>query len=103
MQCRGIGPHLTVRWKSHGFSCVAAGTWDIFSSYGGDDPSRPVFVQRSQGSCLVTRNTAGISSGRQGNTDTSRGEAGDPGSLSSCHRDIGIPINFQQESGIVII
>ena len=30
----------------------------------------------------------------QSNRDTSRGEAGDPVSLSSCHRDIGIPINF---------
>ena len=37
----------------------------------------------------------------QGNSDASQGEAGDPGSLSSCHRDIGIPIHFQEESGIV--
>ena len=22
MQCRGIGPHLVARWKSHGFSRV---------------------------------------------------------------------------------
>ena len=36
-----------------------------------------------------------------GNLDVFRGEAGDPGSLSICHRDIGIPINFQEESGIV--
>ena len=95
MQCRGIGPHLTVRWKSHGFSCVAAGTWAIFSSYSGDDPSSLVFIQGSQGFCLVTKDTSEICTGNQGNTDASRGEAGDPGSLSSCHRDIGIPINFQ--------
>ena len=38
----------------------------------------------------------------QGNTDASRGEAGDPGSVSSCHSDIGIPINFQEDSGIII-
>ena len=31
----------------------------------------------------------------QDNTDTSGGEVGDQGSLSSFHRDIGIPINFQ--------
>ena len=37
----------------------------------------------------------------QGNTDPSRDELGDRGSLSSCHSDIGIPINFRQESGIV--
>ena len=33
--------------------------------------------------------------------DASRVEAGDPVSLSICHGDIGIPINFQEESGIV--
>ena len=35
MQCRGIGPHLMARGKSHGFSRVAPGTWGIFSSYDG--------------------------------------------------------------------
>ena len=35
-QCGGIGPHLAGRGTSHGFSRVAAGTWCIFSSYGGD-------------------------------------------------------------------
>ena len=34
-QCRGIGPHLSVSGKSDGFSRVAAGTWGMFSSYGG--------------------------------------------------------------------
>ena len=33
--------------------------------------------------------------------DASGGEAGDRVSLSSWHSDIGIPINFQKESGIV--
>ena len=37
----------------------------------------------------------------QGNRDASRGEAGDPVSLPSSHRDIGISINFEEESGIV--
>ena len=37
----------------------------------------------------------------QCNTESSQGEAGDPRSLSSCHSEIGIPINFQQESSIV--
>ena len=44
MLCSGIGPHLTARGKSHGFSRGAAGTWVIFSSYGGDDPSKLEFV-----------------------------------------------------------
>ena len=37
----------------------------------------------------------------QGNKDASRCESGNSGSLSSCHSDIGILINFQEESGIV--
>ena len=44
MQCRGIGPHLVAKWKSHGFSRVAAGTWGIFSSYDGDAQSKREFV-----------------------------------------------------------
>ena len=35
-KCRGIRPHLAARWKSNEFSRVPAGTWCIFSSYGGD-------------------------------------------------------------------
>ena len=38
----------------------------------------------------------------QDNTDASGGEVGDQASLSSFHRDIGIPINFQEESSLVI-
>ena len=44
MQCRGIGPHLVTRGKSHGFSRVAAGTWGIFSSYDGDAHCKREFV-----------------------------------------------------------
>ena len=44
MECRGIGPHLVERWKSHGFPRVAASTWGIFSSYDGDAHSKREFV-----------------------------------------------------------
>ena len=37
----------------------------------------------------------------QGNEDTSQGEAEDRGSLSTCDSDIGILINFQEESDII--
>ena len=37
----------------------------------------------------------------QGKTNASRGDGGDAGSLSSSHRDIGFPVNFQDESGIL--
>ena len=43
-QCRGIGPHLVARGKSHGFSGVAAGTSGIYSSYDGDAHSKREFV-----------------------------------------------------------
>ena len=38
--------------------------------------------------------------GLEDNTDLSGCEVGDPASLSSFHRDIGIPISFQEESGL---
>ena len=60
-QCRGIGPHLTVTGKSHGFPRVVMGTCGIFSSYGGDGPSKLEFIQRRLDSCLVTRETSAIS------------------------------------------
>ena len=44
MQCRGIGPHLEAREKTHGVSRVAAGTWVIFSTYDGDAHSKREFV-----------------------------------------------------------
>ena len=47
--------------KSHVFSRIAAGTWDIFSCYGGDDPSHLLFVQRRQESCVFMKDTLGIS------------------------------------------
>ena len=59
-QCRGFGPHLAVRGKSHGFSRVAAGTWGIFSSYGGDVHSKLEFVQGSQDTCLGMRDNSGM-------------------------------------------
>ena len=44
LQCRGIGAHLVVRGKAHGFSRVAARTWGIFSSYNRDAHSKWEFV-----------------------------------------------------------
>ena len=35
------------------------------------------------------------------NTDTAGGEVGNQVSLSSFHRDFGVPINFQEESSLV--
>ena len=44
---------------SYDFSS-AARTWGIFASYTGDGHSKLHFVQRSQESCVVMRDTSGI-------------------------------------------
>ena len=59
-QCRRIGPYRVARGKSHEFSRVAAGTWCIFSSYGGDGQLKLRFVQGSQDSFLVMTDTSGF-------------------------------------------
>ena len=58
-EMQGIGPHLAARGESHEFSRGAAGTWCIFSSYGGDGHLKLGFVPRNQDSCLVMTDTSG--------------------------------------------
>ena len=58
---------LAGRGKSHGFSRVASGTWDIFSRDGGDGPSKVGCVQQHQDSSLLARDRLGFSS-RHGST-----------------------------------
>ena len=58
MEYMGIGPHLMVSGKSHVFSRVVAGSWGIFSSYGGDVHSKLEFVQGMQHTCLGMRDTS---------------------------------------------
>ena len=50
-----------MRGKSHVFYRVFAGTWAIFLSYGWDNPSKLLFVQRCPDSCIVRKDTSGIS------------------------------------------
>ena len=59
MKCRGIGPHLAARAKSHEISNVAEGNWCIFSSYSVDGHLKLGFVQQSQASCLVMTDPSG--------------------------------------------
>ena len=61
-QWQGIWPHLVARGKSHGFSQVASGTWDIFSLDGRDGPSNIMCVQQHQDSSLLARDRLGFSS-----------------------------------------
>ena len=60
IQCRGIEPHFPARVMSHTISRVAARTWGICVSYSGDGHSKLDFVQRSQDTCVVMRDTSGI-------------------------------------------
>ena len=57
---QGIRASSPTEGMSHGISRVAAGTWDIFSSYSGDGHSKLHFGQRSQDSCLFRTDTSGI-------------------------------------------
>ena len=68
--CQGIGLHLAVRGKSHDFFRIVVGTWLILSVYGRDGPSKLVFVQRHQDTCLVARDTLGFSSSLDKSTRT---------------------------------
>ena len=56
---QGNRPHLAASGKAHEVSRVAAGTWCILLSYGGDGHLKLGFVQRSQDSCLVITDTSG--------------------------------------------
>ena len=58
MKCMGIGPYLAARGKSNEFSRVAAGTWCIFSSYGGDGHLKLGFVQKCKDPCPVMTDTS---------------------------------------------
>ena len=60
MQCRGMETHFPARGIAHMISRVAAGMWGIFTSYSGNGYSKLYFVQRSQESCVVMRDTSGI-------------------------------------------
>ena len=51
---QGIGPHLVVREKSHGFSLVAVGTWGIFLTYNGDGASKLVVEKYTSNSSSST-------------------------------------------------
>ena len=57
---QGIRVHLPPRGMSHGMFRVAAGTLGKISTYSGDGHLKLHFVQRSQDSCLVRRDTPGI-------------------------------------------
>ena len=58
------GKGLMVRGKSHRFSRVASGTWDIFSRDGGHGPSKVRCVQQHQDSSLLASDSIGFSSRR---------------------------------------
>ena len=87
--------------KSHDFSLVASRTWDIFSHDISDGRTKVMLGRRYQESYLVERDSSAFSSRHGSAIDTTNGGGGDPGSHSTCHREIGIPINFQDYSGIV--
>ena len=96
MQCRGIGPHLAARGKSHEFSRVASGTLYILEirrewQYETRDCSATSGLLSSYEGHLGKLNYAW-----QENIDASGGEPGGQASLISWHSYIVIPINFHK-------
>ena len=57
---QGNRASFPARGMSHTISRVAALTWDIFASCSGDGHSKLHFVQRSQDTCVVMRDTSGM-------------------------------------------
>ena len=104
MKCRGIGPHLAARGRSHEFSRVAAGTWCIFSSYGGGWPFETrVSSAMSRIPSSYDEHHGKLNYAWQDNPEASGGLPGGQASLISWHSYIGIPINFHEESVIVTL
>ena len=61
----------------------------------------PLHSAKSGSLCNYEGHLRNLNLAWQDNTDTSEGEVGDQGSLSSFHRDIWIPIYFQEDSSLV--
>ena len=76
------------------------GTWGFLLSYDGDVLETLVFSAMS-GRLSSLQGFLDYLESWEGSRDASRVVEGDPGSLSSCHWDIGIPIDFLEESGII--
>ena len=97
--CRGIGAHLALRGQSHSVSLVEAGSFGFLSSCDRDFREPLELLQGSQASFQDARGTLGfLLSQCMGNRASSQVEAGNSGFLSSCNRDLWVPIKFQQGS-----
>ena len=62
----------------------------------------PLCSVKSRHLCSYEGHLMNLNYAWQDNTDTTGGEVRDQVSLSSFHRDLGIPINFQEESSLII-
>ena len=102
MQCRGIRSHLEERGEDlHFFSSCGKNLGYILEIWRGWPFKTCVCSATSELLSRCEGQLGIVLEAWQGNRDASRGEVGEPVSHSSCHRDIGIPINFQEQSGIV--
>ena len=101
MQCRGIGPHLMARGKYHGFLELRRENGECSRVMAEMIVQAHVCSAKSELLSSYVGYLRNLLEAWQRNTGTACGESGDPGSLSSCHSDNAIPINFQEESGIV--
>ena len=102
MQCRGIEPHFPARGMSHTISRVVAKPGVYICELQRGWPFETPFCSSKTGHLLSYEgHLRNLNLAWQDNSDTSGGEVGEEGSLSSFHRDIGISINFQEDSRLV--
>ena len=100
MQCRGVGPHLGAKGKSHCLSRVAAETWVIFSSDGGCSFKTRVSSATSGPLSNYEGKLRNLLKAWQGNMDTSRGEAGQRDFLSICPVILGFVSIFKKSQAL---
>ena len=91
---QGIGPHLAASGKSHGFSRVALGTWDVFVRAGGDGASKSCMFSDIRTPVYLKGTAWDSPRGMEVKEGPLSGGVGGPRPHCNCSRDIGIPIHF---------
>ena len=87
--------------KSHGFLKLPREPVEYFWVMVGKNLHRSCLFSTLELLSIYKVHLRNLLKALKGNSDASQCEVGYEGSLSTCHSDIGIRINFQEESGII--
>ena len=96
MQWSGIGPQLRARGKSHGLLELPRKPAEYSSVMAGKFLHRSCLFSNLELLSSYEEHLRNLLEAWQGNTDPSQSEAGDQGSLSTWHSDIGFPTIFKR-------